>query len=98
MNAAHHSSHIRKSFRIAIATALALLPFAAMNGALACAACGDTLSKDWGTQGVSTTPVFTADLSYDYINQNQQRYGSSTAPSALISQLQAAGQEIEDYT
>jgi hypothetical protein len=98
MNAAHYSSHIRNSFRTAIATALALLPLTAMNDALACAACGDTLSKDWGTQGVSTHPGYTADLSYSYLNQSQQRYGSGTASSALISQLQGAGQEIEDYT
>jgi len=98
MNAAHNSPHIRTSFRMVIATALALLPLTAMNDALACAACGCTLSKDWGTQGISTIPGFTADLSYDYIKQNQQRYGSGTASSALINQLQAAGQEIEDYT
>ncbi len=66
--------------------------------AQACAACGDTLSKEWGTQGVSTTPGFTADLSYSYVNQNQQRYGTNTASSALIGQLQGAGQEVEDYT
>ena len=98
MNAAHNSSHIRKSFRIAIGTALALLPLIAMNDAQACAACGDLLSNDWGTQGVSTHPGITADLSYSYINQNQQRYGSGAASSTLINSLQAAGQEIEDYT
>lgn len=78
-----------------------LLAFATLfhgTAALACAACGDSLSKEWGAQGVSTTPGFTADLSYNYIKQNQQRYGSGTASSALISQLQAANQEIEDYT
>jgi len=98
MNATHATSHIRTPFRIVIATTLALLPLIAMNNALACAACGCTLSKDWGTQGISTTPGFTADLSYDYINQNQQRYGSGTASSAKISELWLAGQEIEDYT
>jgi len=66
--------------------------------AFACAACGCTLSKDWGTQGINSTPGFTADLSYDYINQNQQRYGSGTASSAQINNLWQAGQEVEDYT
>jgi len=66
--------------------------------ALACAACGDTLSREWGTQGIRTTPGFTADLSYVYINQNQQRYGSGTASSAQINNLWQAGQEVEDYT
>ena len=98
MNATHTTSHIRTPFRIVIATALALLPLIAMNNALACAACGCTLSKDWGTQGITATPGFTADLSYDYTNQNQQRYGSGTASSAKISELWLAGQEIEDYT
>lgn len=100
MNAVRNFSHVRKSFRIVTATALALLPLIAMNNAQACAACGDTLSKDWGTQGVSTHPGFTADLSYSYVNQNQQRYGSGTASSAFISNFQQAngGQEVEDYT
>ncbi len=98
MNTAHHSAPIRKSFRIVIATALTLLPFIAMNNAQACAACGCTLSKDWGTQGINSTPGFTAGLSYDYINQNQQRYGSGKASSTQIDNLWQAGQEIEDYT
>ena len=98
MSSANNIPYVRTSFRIALTAALALLPLIAMNNALACAACGCTLSKDWGTQGVITTPGVTADLSYDYVNQNQQRYGSDTASPALISQLQAAGQEIEDYT
>ena len=95
MNAAHNSFHISK---VALVTALALLPLIAMNDALACAACGETLSKDWGTQGVSTHPGLTADLSYSYLNQSQQRYGTGTASPALINALLAKGQEIEDYT
>ncbi|MBI5437170.1 MAG: hypothetical protein HY937_08715 [Nitrosomonadales bacterium] len=70
----------------------------AMNDAQACVACEDTLSKDWGTQGISTHPGLTADLSYSYVNQSQQRYGSGTASSSLINSLLTAGQEIEDYT
>ncbi len=98
MNSLRKSSHLSNYFRVAAAALLSLLPLAAMNSAHACAACGCTLSKDWGTQGISSTPGFSADLSYDYINQDQQRYGSGTASPALIEQLQAAGQEIEDYT
>jgi hypothetical protein len=98
MNAVNNHSFVRTPFRIVIATVLALLPLAAMNDVLACAACGCTLSKDWGTQGISATPGFTADLSYDYTNQNQQRYGSAAASPAKISELWLAGQEIEDYT
>jgi hypothetical protein len=98
MNATHTASHIRTPFRIIFSAVLALLPLIAMDSALACAACGCTLSKDWGTQGISATPGFTADLSYDYINQNKQRYGSGTASQTQINNLWQAGQEIEDYT
>jgi hypothetical protein len=83
---------------VSICTAFVFITLFHTTDTLACAACGDSLSKDWGTQGVSATPGYTADLSYGYINQNQQRYGSGTASPALISQLQTAGQEIEDYT
>lgn len=98
MNAAQNPFHIHTPLRIVIVTALALLPLAAMNDALACAACGCTLSKDWGTQGVSMTPGFTAGLSYDYINQNQQRYGSGTASASQINSVWGSGNEVEDYT
>jgi hypothetical protein len=98
MNAENNSTHTRATFRIAIALSIALLPLIAMNNAQACAACGCTLSKDWGTQGISMTPGFNADISCDYINQNQQRYGSGTASTAQISSLLPGGQEVEDYT
>ena len=98
MNAAHTRPLPRKSLRIVITSALAILPLIAMNDAQACAACVETLSKDWGNQGVSTHPGFTADLSYNYINQSQQRIGTGTASSTQINALNKAGQEIEDYT
>lgn len=98
MNAANHPSSVRTPVRIVIAATLALVPLAAMDNALACAACGCTLSKDWGTQGISATPGFTADLSYDYVNQNQQRYGSSAASASQISSVWASGNEVEDFT
>ncbi len=44
------------------------------------------------------TPGFTAGLSYDYINQNKQRYGSSAASATQIQNLWNSGKEIEDYT
>ncbi len=56
------------------------------------------MSKDWGTQGISATPGISADLSYDYINQNQQRYDSGTASAEQINNLLPGGQEVEDYT
>jgi hypothetical protein len=98
MAATNKIPHIRTGLRIITAMALATMPLITMNNARACAACGCTLSKDWGTQGISTTPGFTADLSYDYIKQDQQRYGSSSASSTQINNLWQNGQEIEDYT
>lgn len=90
------SSH--KKLRAALAIALGISSLLSSMDVLACAACGDTLSKDWGTQGISTTPGFIADLSYFYINQNQQRIGTGKASQAQINAHAAAGQEIEDYT
>jgi hypothetical protein len=65
---------------------------------LACAACGDTLSRDWESQGISGRQGFIADLSYDYLNQDKQRYGTGAASSTLINSQLAAGQEVEAYT
>jgi hypothetical protein len=98
MNAAHSTPYTRKLLQVAILSTLALLPLLAINDANACAACGETLSKDWGTQGVSTHPGFTADLSYSYVNQGQQRLGTGTASSADINARAVLSQEIEDYT
>lgn len=98
MISAQPSSRINKTVRASFITALTLLPLAAMNDAHACAACGGTLSKDWETQGISGNHGFTFDLSYDYLNQDQQRYGSSSASGTLVNSQLAAGQEIEAYT
>jgi len=84
--------------RAALSLTLALACLASGQEALACAACGHTLSKDWDNQGITSKPGFSADLSYDYLNQNQQRYGSSKASGALIDALNLAGQEIEAFT
>jgi hypothetical protein len=87
-----------KPLKISLSIALALATIASGNNAFACAACGCTLSKDWETQGITTKPGFSAELSYDTLNQNQQRYGSGKASGALINTLLAAGQEIEAFT
>ena len=98
MNAIHNASTFDKSFRLVIATTLVIILLLSMNKASACAACGDTLSKDWESQGISSKPGFTADVSYDYLNQNKQRYGTSAASPALINNQLAAGEEVEAYT
>lgn len=84
--------------KTALGFALALATLTCGSEAFACAACDSTLSKDWENQGISTRSGFTADLSYNTLNQNQQRYGSSKASGTLINNQLAAGQEIEAYT
>lgn len=79
-------------------TLLTLAALSITGEALACAACDCTLSKEWENQGIITKPGFSADLSYNYLNQNRQRYGSGKATAALINSQSAAGQEIEAYT
>ena len=93
-NTGRFPSHMRT----ALSLALAVTALASGSEALACAACGCTLSTDWGSQGVSTKPGFSVDLAYSSINQNQQRYGTSKASAALINSQNAAGQEIEAFT
>jgi hypothetical protein len=78
--------------------ALALAVAAAPGLAHACAACESTLSRDWETQGISGNQGFIADLSYNYLNQNRQHYGTGAASPALIDRQLNAGQEVEDYT
>lgn len=91
-----------RQFRSGLKTILILVSsFSALgfsSESNACAACGGTLSRDWQSQGISTKPGFTTDLSYTYLNQDQQRYGSSAATSTLINSQLAAGQEVEAYT
>lgn len=94
----HIRSGLAAPLRISLALLLAASGTIASSQALACAACGCTLSKDWQTQGINTTPGFSVDLSYDYLNQDRQRYGSGSASGALINSQLAAGQEVEAYT
>lgn len=98
----HHAENTnrrhRYTLKVILISVFTTATFAASVEAYACAACGDTLSRDWGTQGLSVTPGFTAELSYRYIDQNQQRMGTGTASPAQIGALNVAGQEIEDYT
>ncbi len=95
-----HAIHHARAFLPRLPLALV---FAAASGlcateALACAACEHTLSTNWETQGVNTREGVTADLSYNYIDQNQQRYGTRTASPDLVNRQLQAGQEIEAYT
>lgn len=66
--------------------------------ALGCAACDHTVSKDWETQGITHKEGFVADLSYGFMDQNQQRYGTNAASAAVVDRQLNAGQEVEAYT
>ena len=88
----------QRAFRLTTLVAFIIPVFGTATNAFACAACGCTLSTNWQTQGINTTPGMSLNLTYSYINQNQQRYGTDAASTAKINQLLAAGQEVEDYT
>ena len=64
--------------------AAATLLAAASTGSLACSACGCTLDADWATQGVTTRTGWTADLRYDFSNQNDLRSGLHRVDRAAI--------------
>ena len=92
-------SRFPNPLRTALSLTFALAALASGSEAFACASCGCTLSTDWGSQGVSTSTGFSADLSYTYIDQDTPIYGSTKNPSAsLINNLYANGQEIETAT
>ena len=88
----------REKLRTALAIALGVFCLLSSVKVLACAACGCTLSKDWEAQGISGKPGFTADVSVDYLNQDKQRYGTSSASTSLINSQFNSGQEVEAFT
>ncbi len=99
MQQGHAIHHARAfSLRLPLALVVAAASTLCATEAQACAACEHTLSTGWETQGVNTREGVTADLSYSYINQNQQHYGTRTASPEIINRQLQAGQEIEAYT
>jgi hypothetical protein len=92
------SGQFHSGLKFGIGVPLVLAALIGTTEAVACAACGCTLSKDWETQGISSTQGFTVDVSYDYLNQDKQRYGKGAASDALVNSQYAAGQEVEAYT
>jgi hypothetical protein len=87
-----------KPARTALALAIGISALLGSTDVFACAACGCTLSKDWEAQGISGKPGFTADVSYDYLNQDKQRYGTSSASTSLLNSQFNNGQEVETFT
>jgi hypothetical protein len=93
-----HFIRLRPAVQVAFAIFIAAFGLIDAEQAMACAACGCTLSTNWQTQGINTTPGYSLNLAYSYLNQDQQRYGTGKASAAQIAALNAAGNEIEDYT
>jgi hypothetical protein len=80
-------------------TILAAIP---SGSALACASCGCSLNSDWSVQGLSAAGGWSADLRYDYLNQNQLRSGtgktSPTAAAVATNTQTNSPAEVEQYT
>ena len=72
------------------------------TNANACASCGCSLNSDWGSQGMSTSPGWSIDVRYDYLNQNQLWSGTSKiSPNVAVgvnNPQTNSSAEIEKYT
>jgi hypothetical protein len=78
-----HAAHPALVLR-ASAAACAVLLATASADALACSACGCTLNADWATQGLTSRTGLTADLRYDFFNQNDLRTGTRRVDRASL--------------
>lgn len=58
------------------------------DSALACAACGCMLSKDWQIQGMGSGPGATIGITYDYVDQSQMRSGGGKLPGFSLPNAQ----------
>jgi hypothetical protein len=78
---------------------LALVAASAPLPALACATCGCSLSTD-AAMGYSTDTGWRLSLQYDFINQNQLRFGTHAVSSSQVAAINDDGgdQEVEHQT
>lgn len=72
------------SVRSRFATALAILLAAAATDSVACSTCGCTLNADWATQGLTSRTGLTADLRYDFFNQDDLRSGTGRVDRSAL--------------
>jgi hypothetical protein len=70
--------------RATIAIAVGAFLAAASTAALACSACGCTLDADWATQGLTSRTGLSADLRYDFFNQDELRSGTGRVDRAAL--------------
>ena len=94
---------MKRSKRLSIPMlAIPMLAAVPSGTAFACASCGCSINSDFSVQGLSTTGGWSADLRYDYLNQNQLRSGTKTisatsAANATNMQTNSPA-EVEQYT
>jgi hypothetical protein len=62
--------------RASTSLAIGALLAAASTSTLACSSCGCTLNADWATQSLTSRTGWTADLRYDFFDQNDLRSGT----------------------
>ena len=77
-------------------TGATLMLAAASADTLACSACGCTLNADWATQGLTSRTGATADLRYDFFNQDDLRSGTGRVDRATLALPN--DQEIQQHT
>jgi hypothetical protein len=80
---------------VARAAATLFLAAASAN-ALACSACGCTLNADWATQGLTSRSGLTADLRYDFFNQDDLRSGKGRVDRAALAMPN--DEEVQQHT
>src|SRR5476649_414265 len=85
-------------FRLLVAALAAVLPCQAF----ACATCGCSVNSDWSAQGLASGGGWSADVRYDYLNQNQLRIGTTTispaAAAAMTNTKTGTPAEVEQFT
>lgn len=65
-------------------------------GAIACSACGCTLSSDWASQGFAASKGWRFDARFDFFDQNQLREGTDSVSRSSLSIPNE--REVQQYT
>ena len=87
------------SFSKNILLAISVLTFVnieANNKALACSSCGCSFNSDWASEGYTNNSGWRFDTRFDYINQNNLRYGSGSVSKSSF--LFPNDNEIQQHT
>lgn len=91
--------NLNKTFSLASKTGLVVMGFMLAEQVAACATCGCTLNSD-AAMGYSSASGWQASLQFDYINQNQLRFGTSSVSPSSVAALNdtTETQEVEKQT